>query len=260
MATKQLIENQFRRAPGAGRIAAVLLFGLFLAACSKPDEFKNVIGDTSRPVVQGPTGTIKEFVALDTLVGFLHSTFLRWNVTESNTKTVVQLEGVTVPLYNSAQTDALRKTTTYKLTVNNGKSATVTVRVADSLTTGLWNDGRKWYVADALSYEPQVINGTQVDWISHYTSELGSTRTMFYLDGSSKVVQNSPIFPQPKPSGSFVTRYDSATVSAPAVASFTWKGRIYVIDTLASDKLTVRFDSTAGGIIRHNMVRYKPEL
>jgi hypothetical protein len=172
----------------------------------------------------------------------------------------VQLEGVTVPLYNSVQTDALRQTTTFKLTINNGKSATVTVRVADSLTTGLWNDGRKWYVADALSYEPQVINGSQVDWISHYTSELGSTRTMFYLDGTSKIVQNSPIFPQPKPSGSFVTRYDSATVSSPAVASFTWKGRIYVIDTLANDKLTVRFDSVAGGIIRHNMVRYKPEL
>lgn len=260
MATMQLIENQVNPARRALKLAAVLLLGLFFAACSKPENFKDVVVDTTRPVVQGPTGTIKEFLALDSLIGFLHSTFIRWNVTDANAKTVVQFEGVTVSLYNSAQTDALRKTTTYKLTVNNGKSATVTVRVADSLTTGLWNDGRKWYVADALSYEPQVINGSQVDWISHYTSELGSTRTMFYLDGTSKIVQNSPIFPQPKPSGSFVTRYDSATVSSPAVASFTWKGRIYVIDTLANDRLTVRFDSIAGGMVRHNMVRYKPEL
>lgn len=260
MATMQLIEDQATPTRGARKLAVVFLFGLFFAACTKPDDPGILVVDTTRPVAQGPTGTIKEFVALDSLIGFLHSTFIRWNVTETNSKTVVMYEGVSVPIYNSAQTAALRQTTTFKLSINNGKSATVTVQVADSLTTGLWNEGRRWYVVDAMSFEPQVIGGIQVDWISHYTSELGSMRTMFYLDGSSKVVQNNPMLPQPRPSGSFVTRYDSATISAPAVASFTWKGRIYVIDTLASDRLTVRFDSIAGGIIRHNMVRYKPEL
>jgi hypothetical protein len=236
-------------------------FGLAVAliGCTKPVEEPAIVVDTTRPPVLLPSGNIKEFVALDTLIGFLKQSAYRWNVTETNTNTKVFVEGVQVANYGSAQTGALRNTTTFLLTVNNGKRATTTVYVADSLTTMFWNEGKRWRVLDSLTFETQTVgNGPPVtDYFSHFTDKLANERVSFNLDGSSKEVNISPNYPQPKASGKFVTNYDPTQVIYKATLS--WKGRLYKIDTLTDTKLSMSYESVNSGVTVYNRIRYKAE-
>ncbi|MBV9988982.1 MAG: hypothetical protein JO301_14985 [Chitinophagaceae bacterium] len=229
-----------------------------MTGCNKfVDPVDNIV-DTTRPQVLLPSGTVKEFIALDSLIGYLHGSALRWNVTGTNSKTVVRLDSVIVGNYGSLQTGQLRQTTTFLLTVNSGKSATAKVYVADSLSTMLWNEGRRWKLVDALSYEYKSVNGQLVqDFYSHFTDKLANERTSFNLDGTSSEVQITANYPQPKPGGKYTT---VTNPMIPTYAELRWKGHRYLIDTLTDMKLTMTFDSTLStGFNVTNRVRYKLE-
>jgi hypothetical protein len=236
-------------------------FGLAVAmvGCTKPVDEPVIVVDTIRPPILQPSGLIKEFIALDTLIAFLKGSTTRWNVTETNTKTLVFLDSVQVANYGSAQTGPLRQTTSFLLTVNNGKRATTIVNVADSLTTMFWNEGKRWRVVDALSFETQTVSGLPVrDWFSHFTDKLANERVSFNLDGTSKEVNISPNYPQPKASGKFAATY--YPLGSPYKVSLSWKGRLYLVDTLTDTKLTMTFDTVySPGLNVTNRVRYKAE-
>ncbi len=260
-----------------GKVYLSLKAGIFIGAgllamqmigCTKSPDATPVVIDSIPPVPNTPTGIIKDFSIDDTLIGYRRSSLIRWNVIGTNIKTKVYLivspaavkpDSIQVPLYGTIHTGALLESKTYSLYVNSGRQVTRTLKVADSIATLLWNDGKRWRPVDVLSYELVIIQGVQQKaWVSYYTlkaDQYQNERVNFYLDGNSKETQLSGNYPQPKPSGKFYS------IPGLPLPSFSWKGRLYTIDTVDSKNLVVRFDSLQNGSINTtNRIKYASEF
>lgn len=234
------------------------------AGCSKNGgSDRTPVVDTTRPAPPAPTGMISEFTVKDTLVGYERRSAVRWYVTGTNNYTEVTLNGVKVAFSGAITTELLTANAVFVLAINNGVSETRTIKVADVLTTGLWNDGKRWRTADYLVNKQVLEKGSQGQdtlvyrWVSMYSSDitrLEGWRTSFTLLHESKEEQTAPGYPQPPYSGMFVP--DNATPQT----YFTWKKRVYTVDTMTANLLVVTFDSLMSpGIIYKNRYRYIPE-
>lgn len=249
--------------PLAALVAGIL--GCYMIGCTKPDDPFTPRVDTL-PTPVGPTGNIKEFSVQDSLVGYGRQTILKWNVTETNSKTMVTLNGIKVALYGGLQSGQLYNQTTFTLAVNSGKTATKLIRVADSLTTRLWNDGQRWMPVDILKDTSRIIVGSQgqdstvyyeISIFDRNADRYRNERLSFYLDRTSKEEQLSSSYPKPLPSGKFDPY---ARVNPTDSLFMIWKNRWYWIQGITDNELMLRFDTLrAPGVTATTWIRYIPQ-
>jgi hypothetical protein len=121
----------------------VLTVVVMCISCSKDDPPEPIPAVTHHPL-HPPSGVIDYFVITDSLMPFYTGgSYMKWLVTGTNAQTVVKINGIKVNTNGILDVGPLKLTTTFTLTVNNGKQASVNVYVADSITTLLWNKGKR---------------------------------------------------------------------------------------------------------------------
>jgi hypothetical protein len=188
--------------------------------------------------VSPPSGVIQYFTLLDSLVPFNTGSTVKWLVSGNNAQTVITFNGVIVGINGVLDTGPLKKTTTFTLAINNGKQASVSLKVADSVTTLLWSGGKAW--AQVRS-EVKIVPAGQaqyawVDTTKSIDSSILDQRIYFNYTGDSKIIQSTPSkYVAPGDVGKFVVNV--------AQTQFTWRGVLFTIMTLDDKNLVVLFDA-----------------
>lgn len=257
--------------------AAVLIMASFcvlsVASCTKPEAERPIRVDTLLPPPSAPTGVIQEFSVQDSLVGYMRQTVIKWYVTGTNDLTEVRLNGVKLKDFSGAQqtgplTDPV---SVFTLSINNNVQRSKTIRVADSMTTALWNDGKRWRTIDTRTLTEDTIrliggaDSVVYVWKSTFDAaardKYRDFRTSFYLDNNSLEEQLSTNFPKPNPSGKFTIGFLGNNAPGTKYGMF-WKSAVYRIDTLslATRELVLYVDSFKNGKNTYNRIRYTPEF
>ncbi len=220
------------------KTAGMLFGGIFLygmmVSCTKPaDEYTPAVQPPN--TVSPPTGDIQSFILTDSLIAFKTGTFAKWLVTNTGPNTLITFNGVIVGAYGVLDTGPLTQNTTFTLAVNNGKKATASVKVADSITTLLWNKGKR---LKQIKYQFYLtpVGQTGPVWIdTPMTAQVADQRIYFKLDHSSKIIQaTASAYVSPPDAGRFM-------VNA-AQTAFVWGGITYIIAALDSSGLDVTYD------------------
>lgn len=210
-----------------------LLLGscILFIACSKTTE-QPVVVLPIPPVSNAPTGDIQYFKIADSLIAFNTGTSVSWLVVNTNLYTVVTYNGVKVANSGVFDTGPLKQRTTFTLGVNNGKTATGVVNVADSISSLLWNGGKNLYLSKAEYYTKPAgaTDSTYVD--IPLTDQQRYQIFYFYLNGNTTVIQTLP-FNGPTDTGKFIVNSTQT--------GFTWQNVTYTILTLDSKVLKVTF-------------------
>jgi hypothetical protein len=211
-----------------GRILSIAacLFMVACIACSKTEEIPIPI-PPQPPLPSPPSGVITSFTIDDTLVAYNASTSYKWLVTGTNSLTVVTLDGVPVKPYDVFSTGPLRANTTYTLEINNGKKATVTVKVADTITSRLYNGGKR---LKQIKYEV-LIGTTYVD--TPMTQNMADSRTYFNIDNTSKITLGLFVYN----SGKF------SVIQGVSEPSMVWQNNIYKMEFLPNNTVMFKFDA-----------------
>lgn len=216
-------------------ILLLIVSGCGMGCTKQPDGYTP---DVQPPItVSPPTGEIQTFLLTDSLVAFNTGTTAKWLVTGTNLNSVITFNGVKVGNYGVLDTGPLKQTSTFTLAVNNGKKASLILKVADSVTTILWGKGRR---LKQTKLEMFIVPAGKTDpvWVdTPMTARVADRRIYFNLDGSSNIIQsvssrNVPPYPD---AGPFV-------VNASQTA-FTWQSIVFNIDTLNNNKLVVTYDA-----------------
>ena len=242
MDTLKYLANLFSKRINISLFALLLL----LAACSKSTP------DISPPVAppaqlsSAPTGVIETFVIIDTLVPWGTGSTVKWLVNGTNNLTIVTFNGVKVAFYGVLDTGPLKKTTLFTLAVNNGATSSVKLKVADSITTLLWNGGKRLRLKKIEAYivPPGQAIPVWVDTTSSITPRVADQRIYFGFDGNSRIIQTNSMY---------VSQNDAGLVTVnPSQKTFTWQGVTYNIFKLDNNTLEVIFDSlqTNGSYLR----------
>ncbi len=216
---------------------AVCLVVALLWGCSKPDPVVPVIPPTPPPVTPSPTGYIQNFQITDTLVAFAYGSTLKWLVNGTNNYTVVTINGVKVGLYGVLDTGPLKANTKYTLSVNSGKDSSVSIKVADSLSTALWNGGKSLKISKAELFDPvkNVFDTTSID------PELLLQHIYFNFNGTTTIIRKS---------GGLTSVTDAGPFTTSAGTRFMWRGISYSIESLSDLKLVARFQELqSGGVV-----------
>ncbi len=218
---------------------AVLLMIITLFGCSKnSDSFTPA---TQTPVAPSPpSGEIQSFTLSDTLVAFNTGSTAKWFVTSTNDLTIVTFNGVKVAFSGVLDTGPIKQASKFTLVVNSGKQASLTLKVADSLTSLLWNKGKRlklkkieWFVAPAGQADKKWVDTTS----SLLTPRLADQRTYFYLDGSTKIIQVTPLlYPPPNEAGKFIANA--------AFPGYTWQNILFLIEVLNDNNLVSTYNAT----------------
>lgn len=214
----------------------VLVIVVMCTSCSKeptPEPIPIPPPQTTSP----PTGVIDYFVITDSLMPFYTSgSVLKWSVKGTNAQTVVKINGIIVLLNGILDTGPLKQTTTFTLLVNNGKQASVTCYVADSVTTLLWNKGKRLkMIKKQFGYYPiGSANITYVD--SSMTDSEKDERIYFHYSNTTKILlaSNNVQYDGPK----FTVSRDYKNLS--------WRGRLYDINLLDINFLKLIADDPTG--------------
>ena len=213
-------------------VSILPFFIICMLGCSKtppPDSLPPQIP----PNVGVPTGVIKEFTVNDTLVPYNKGTIAKWNVTETNDKTVVTFNGIKVGIYGVFETGPLQQVSTFTLAVNNGIKQSKTVSVADSVTTMLWNEGKRLKQTKAETY---IDTGRGVEWVkATLTDKVAGERTYFYINGDCKIIQISAAYTGLPVIGKFQVNTTTKT--------FMWQSNLYTITLLDEQNLVVTFET-----------------
>ena len=222
----------------------VILSLIVINGCSKPDDPVPAPPPPPPPTPISPTGIIKEFILQDTIVPFNKGTIAKWSITESNNKTIVTFNDVKVTLYGVLETGRLKRATTFTLSVNSGAKQSKTVQVYDSITTYMWNEGRRWKQVNFETLE-KTIALPDSQWVAHMTDTIANERTSFFLNGDSKIQQLKTDYGTPGPSGKFVVYLETN--------KFSWKGILYSIVILDKTdfKITHEIIQSNGAKLRH---------
>lgn len=203
---------------------------LMLTGCSKSAD--PVTAPISVPPdVTAPSGIIKEFFVRDTLIAFNDKSVVKWNITGTNSKTIVTINGIKVGVYGMFETAPLKQATNYVLEVNSGVKKTITAQVADSVTSLMWHDGKRLKQIKAEVYV--YVMGEGPKWVDITNDRIINERTSFFLNGDSKIEQLSPAYEKPKASGKFVVNLGQLT--------FTWQGNIYTFVCINEQKFIITY-------------------
>jgi hypothetical protein len=173
----------------------------------------------------------------DTLMPFFTAgASLKWLVTGTNNQTLVTINGVKVAEYGLLATGPLKQTTKFRLEVNSGKRDSVTLRVADSVTTMLWNKGKRLKL---VKRERNLyVNGSPLPkWVldTPLTASLLDERIYFYYSNTSDIYQLT--------ASKWVSLSDGGKFTVSRTNdTFLWRGILYTILTLDANFLFVEFD------------------
>lgn len=216
---------------------------LLLVACgwSCTKQTETITPPVQPPVVVSPpTGVIESFVLTDSLVPFYTGSTAKWLVSGTNTNTVITFNGVIVGNYGVLDTGPLKQNTVFTLAVNNGKKASVTLYVADSITTLLWNKGKR---LRQTKLELYVVPAGKTDpvWVdTPMTVRIADQRIYFNLDGTSKSIQST--------ANANVAQGDAGKFVITAMqTAFIWQGTTYILGTLNDTVLVTVYDTVIGG-------------
>jgi hypothetical protein len=205
--------------------------------CSKSPVDIPAVVPVPPPLNTLPSGEIQSFVITDSLVAFKTGSTAKWLVVGTNELTVVTFNGVKVPFYGILDTGPLKQTSTFTLAINNGKKASVTLKVVDSVTTLLWNGGSalkqtkaEAYILPAGQTDPIWVDTTNV----FVTPRIADQRIYFELNGNSKILQSSGMYVSPGDMGKFVVNSTQT--------GYTWRGTEFAIVSIDSRNLVVTFD------------------
>lgn len=226
--------NILRYKPGRIIYISILLCMVTCISCTKAPE--NIITPTSPVPAPGntPSGNIETFFASDTLIAFNESTNIKWLVVATNNFTVVTYNGVKVANYGSFETGSLKKTTKFTLAVNSGKQATLTVKVADSITSLLWGKGKRLKLTKVEVFI-RPAGKTDSAWVdTTIAPRAADERIFFSLNGRSTIIlSNAAQNVSPPDGGQFVVNE--------ALTGFTWQGTFFTIITLNNTTLIVTY-------------------
>jgi hypothetical protein len=214
---------------------------LLLIACSKSSDPTPAPVPTP-PVNTNPTGVIGSFTVNDTLIAYKSGTTLHWLVNNTNNYTVVTVNGIKVTTYGSWDTGPLTDTTGYVLAVNNGLRDSLTVKVADSIISALWNSGKRLKIVKREYWA--IPNGaTDPVWVDTTAAKVSAQvldqRLYVSLTGSTNIIQLTSGYPAPGYSGRITTQQGDS--------SFSWNSRTYSIDSLTDKVLLIRYNTPVTG-------------
>jgi hypothetical protein len=216
----------------------LLIIMVVCTSCSKSgDDPVDPLPITSPPPATPPSGVISNFEITDSLMPFYTAgSFLKWWVSGTNAQTVVSINGVKVAFNGILDTGPLKQTTTFTLSVNNGKQASVICYVADSVTTLLWNKGKRLKMikkefgsypigSPTIGYKDSSMTDTEKD-----------ERIYFHYSSTSKIllVSNNVQYTGPK----FTISRDYKNLS--------WRGILYDINLIDDNFVTLVADDPAG--------------
>lgn len=214
-----------------------VLYTSMLACTKSSDTVTTPNIPNPNPPVSPPTGEIQSFTLNDTLVAFEKGTVAKWLVNNTNNQTLVTFNGTKVGTYGVLETGPIKQNTTFTLAINNGQQASLLLKVADSVVTLLWNNGKRLKQTKSEALVTRV-GQTNPIWVDTSFSDVATDQRIFFnLDGSTKIIQLNPLlFPTPADPGRVI-------VSASARNRFTWQGVTYTIVTLDNLSLIVTFDA-----------------
>lgn len=229
--------EEIKRRSFLGRdILTVFIISLLfvLCACSKIVTPDPTVPPTTTPP-SAPSGIIQSFTIADTLVPFNKGSYVSWLVTGINTLTIVSFEGIKVANYGSLDTGPLKGNTTFTLSVNSGAKATVSIKVADSVSTALWNNDKGLKLIKT-EYFGTLPNDTTSLWIdSTIDKQIADQLIYFSYNGGSRIQQQtSSQYPSPGNTGPFVVINKQT--------QFIWRQILYTISFLDTKKLVVLFN------------------
>jgi hypothetical protein len=213
----------------------MLCIMVIVTGCAKSVD-PDPITSTPPPVISGPSGEIQTFTLADTLVPFGNNTLVKWLVTGTNNLTVVTFNGVKVSAYGDLDTGPQKQTTTFTLAVNNGKKATVTLKVTDSITTLMWGNGRRLKKIKKEVFIAHLGQALQqwVDTTGSITPQVLDQRINFRLNGTSVIIQTSSIFVSDLDAGTFVVN--------PSQTGFSWRGIVYTFVSIDIKGMVVTYN------------------
>lgn len=214
----------------------ILLLVVCVAGCSKTTETVTTVPDPP-PINTSPSGEIQTFVITDSLVPYNTGSTAKWLVTGTNSYSIVTFNGVKVATYGILDTGPLKQDTKFTLAVNNGKQSSIIVRVGDSVSTYLWNEGRgmrlvklEAFVVPSGRTDPEWVDST-----SAITERQADQRLFFTLFGESKILQSKTNFVSPGDAGRYVVNAMQN--------GFTWQGITYTITTINGQVLVVTYSA-----------------
>ena len=210
-------------------------------SCTKDPVVDPALPINPPPVVTPPSGVIDTFYITDSLVPFnTVGSDMKWLVTGTNNQTVVTINGVKVAFYGVLNTGALRQTSTFTLAVNSGKQVSRTLHVADSITTNMWNNGKRLKIITREVYLWRQTDSMYKfrDTTSSIDAPKLDQRIYFSYFGTSKAYQKTANqFVALSDGGRFVVHVGTNDMTDPS--TFMWQGTLYTIMTLDSNFLVV---------------------
>lgn len=212
----------------------MLVIAVSLISCSKGDgDIVIPAIPTPAPGNNSPTGDIQLFTITDTMVAFNYGSTIKWLINGTNNNTVVSINGVKVGIYGVLDTGPLKQNTKFTLSVNSGKEASITVKVFDSLSTALWNEGKRLKQTRAQMFLVPA-GRTDAVWVdTAINAEKAIRRIYFNFNGTTTLLRISS-------SGTMVIDGGNFTTNIPA-SRFTWGGVSYTIESLTNLELIVRY-------------------
>lgn len=220
-------------------IAPILLCMVIVVSCSKPEEETAPVVIPVQPVSTAPTGVIQTFTINDTLVAFNTGTVVKWLVNGTNNLTVVNLDSVKVANYGSIETGPRKKNTVFTLEVNSGKKATVTLNVADTVTSLLWSKGKSARLIKKEVYIDSTPDPSKkwgwIDTSNTITAYQLDQRLFFGLTNSVTSIQGT--------SNTNVSQGNAGKFIVDIVYfSFIWQNVLYKIESIDATSLVVTYD------------------
>ncbi len=215
--------------------AVLVCMSAIFFSCSKPDDPGPVVPlpPVTPPPSSTASGIIDTFYVNDTLIPYNTGTTAKWNVTGTNSLTIVTFNGVKVAFNGVLDTGPLTFGTAFTLAVNSGKMVTRFVHVADSLTTNLWNTGKQLRLTKT-EYNVTLVGvpgGAQ--WRDTTLSiQSPSQRMVFGIDSTVSIIQSMPVYVATK-SGKFIANSTQW--------SYDWKGITYIIGARTDKMLQVTY-------------------
>lgn len=171
------------------------LLGLFcLAGCSKNTD----PSPTPPPVTPPATAAkITSFTIADSIVPFNTGSTAMWSVNNTDNSTVT-LNGKPVGNSGSQATGNLKSNNNYTLELTNPSGAvagqqTLTLRVADSLVTIMWNGGDTIHGYYEVKQRIRNVSGADTAWYDEIIGNTVVIKWVIHLDGSITFTNTDPI-------------------------------------------------------------------
>jgi hypothetical protein len=223
-------------------LICILFAGMMVSCTKQSDSFTPIVQPPT--VIGPPTGDIQSFILTDSLIAFNTGSTAKWLVTNTNTNSVIRFDSVIVGNYGVLDTGPLKQNTTFTLSVNNGKKADVSIKIADSITSLLWNKGKRLKQTKYQFYLVPVGQTGPV-WVdTPMTAQVADQRIYFNLDGSSKIIQSTASqYVSPPDAGKF-------TVNS-SLTAFTWRNVTYILGGIDNSYLDVTYDTIINGKTIH---------